>query len=250
MSITYHHDDQEFTNAICEYQDNNTKPLEIWLSKNDIINDDKKIEEIVGQIFMIYDAYFVSGTSALLAKAVEKIKAVPNKNYNANSLLNASLWLEKPEDFKKLFLAYEKAFCLNEKSKTVSEHFHKMKRLDKEGFWDAIMWFDFEAKFNEEDNINMINMRPNIELWLTRVKNVKDLVQPYCLPIKDEVKFEHLAYAVFHYGYEIERHLLGRKVESYRDISMIFAESAKDLEYNQLSSELNTNSKSNKKHKL
>jgi hypothetical protein len=177
MAITYYHDDQEFQNAICQYQDGNIKPLELWLSNTHVIDDEKKIEEIVGQIFMIYDAYFISGTSELLAKALNKIKPICGKNFNNNALLNSSLWAEEPEDFKKLFLAYEKAFCLNQTEnksyyRTVSEHFHKMKKLDKEGFWDAIVWFDFEAKF-EEENRDMINMRSNIELWLTRVKNVK-----------------------------------------------------------------------------
>lgn len=256
MTITHYHDDKEFENAICDYQDENIKPLDIWLSKVDIINDDKKIDEIVGQIFMIHDAFFVSGTSSLLAKAVEKIQANPNINYNKSKLLNSNIWTEEPEDFKKLFLAYEKTFCSNKnstnkfKSKTVSEHFHQMKKLDEQGFWDAVMWFDFDSKFNERTTENMFNIRANIELWLSRVNDVKNFVQPYCLPIKEDVKFVHLAYAVFHHGIEIQRKILGAYPQDTRDVSNTFIEAAKELEYETLSNELNQNNLNKKKIKI
>jgi hypothetical protein len=258
MTINHYHDDKEFEDAICEYQDGNTTPLENWLAKTEVIDDDKKIDEIIGQIFMIYDSYFVSGTSALLAKAIEKIKPNPNVNYNKEKLLDPSLWTEEPQDFAKLFLTYEKIFCLNKKEankyrhKTVSEHFHQMKDLDKQGFWDAVMWFDFDSKGNERNNHNMLNIRPNIELWLSRVNNVKNWVQPYyCLPIEDEVKFTHLAYAVYHHGIEIQRKILGQYPKDEKDVSMTFAQAAKELEYDELSIELNNNiNKNTKKPKL
>lgn len=257
MAITYYHDDKEFEDAIREYQDGNTKPLEIWLEKTDVIDDDKKIDEIVGQIFMIYDSYFVSGTSALLAEAVEKIRPNPNVNYNKEKLLDPSLWTEEPADFAKLFLAYEKTFCLNKPlnnrcHKTVAEHFHKMKNMDKQGFWDAVMWFDFDSKGNERNNHNMLNIRPNIELWLTRVENAKNWVQHYYpFPIKDEVRFTHLAYAVYHHGYEIKKKILGQYPQKERDVSMTFSQAAKELEYDQLNVELNNEHKTNtKKPKL
>lgn len=257
MAITYYHDDKEFEDAICEYQDGNTKPLEVWLRKTDVIDDDKKIDEIVGQIFMIYDSYFVSGTSALLAEAVEKIKPNPNVNYNKHKLVDPSIWTERPEDFAKLFLSYEKTFCLNKvpnnnyNSKTVSQHFNQMKNMDKQGFWEAVMWFDFNSKGSERSNENMLNIRTNIELWLSRVMNVKNWVQPYCIPIKDEVRFTHLAYAVYHHGYEIQKKILGLYPQNERDVSMTFAQAAKELEYDQLNIELNNEDKKNtKKPKL
>lgn len=258
MAITHYHDDKEFEEAICEYQKGKIKPLEVWLSKTEVIDDDKKIDEIIGQIFMIYDCYFVSGTSALLAKAVSKIKPNPSINYNKYKPLDGAVWTENPQDFEKLFLAYEKTFCLNKvqnnnyNSKTVAQHFNKMKTMDKQGFWDAVMWFDFESKGNERNNKNMLNIRPNIELWLSRVNNVKNWVQPYyCLPIKDEVKFTHLAYAVYHHGIEIQRKILGLYPKDERDVSMTFAEAAKELEYDELMIELNSgNNKSPRKPKL
>ena len=206
------HEDEEFLNAISDLQDRNTKPLDIWIGKQKLITDTDKIIEILHQLFMISDSFFQSGTSNTLTTAIMMCKPQEKIKYLGANILDFSVWLEEPNDFRKLFNAFDKSFCsedakvLNNKFKNTSEYFSCQKLDNSQGFWKAIGDFHSTVFYIE---INNSNLPENINTWLTQVPKAYEFVKPYCPYLTDEINFSHIAYAYLNHGCEIEKDILG-----------------------------------------
>jgi hypothetical protein len=207
------HEDKDFEEAISQYQDGKIQLLKDWLDKQESITNVDHIHEIIHQLFMIGDCYFVDGTSSVFPKAFKKFQLHPEDSLSevARAEVCPDVWFENPVDFKRLFYAYEDAFCSkelnikNKSLKTVADHFSHRRTNTLDGFWKAVSDFHGNAKFQKHSLHNLI---ANVELWLTKIPQAKEFVQPYCLPINGEVNFSHLAYAFLNHGFTIEKDIL------------------------------------------
>ncbi len=76
-----------------------------------------------------------------------------------------------------------------------------------------------------------------------KLLNVK-FVQPYCLPIKEEVSFSHLAYAFLNNGFVIEKDILNLYPRAWPERLEIFEKAA---QYCEMENALNSSENSNKR---
>ncbi len=242
--INFIHQDRDFIEAICSYQDGDSKLLEDWASEREEVTDTQQIIEIIHQIFMISDSYFRFGTAGDLAKVLRKCKPTENIKDIGYRSIDPHAWLENPYDFIKLFNAFEETFCnqeakkLNNKFKNAAEYFSCQRLDNPQGFWKAVG--EFHSTLVSLENGDH-NLPANVDTWLSQVPKAKEFVEPYCHYINSQVNFSHIAYAYLNHGYEIEKNILGLFPSGNPKPYNVFKKAADYCELKAQSDNLNTN---------